>query len=534
MVEFIQLLFPYYQKLTLLQFPHASLFSLGANAINGATTVYANNFGKPKLYWLHSLVLVVITAFGGGTVAPLLIGRPSMIVANDQIIVLCILAWYATQNLGMQKVFTWLPIKLMWTFFLGLFRTHSVVNVVIAATGILTPTIYYPIPLVGPIVVGTALGCLGMFLPFEKGLAPIKNNTPWNLQGALLTASFYHIMVHDKTGFLGVALRSVVGSYDAAAAKTIIATGQILSLELQALFNGDANLFTPVHKLLYLVLQVQGPIVAVPAPVKASVGWNIQVRHRLAGLVDMCRAALVVGAVVCYLRANVPAHSLRAVPQDLLSASTITLPDSGSVVTNLLQQSGEVAQLSDKPLLLTADYWSGALYLSGSRGSALRVGEVLGSCQYLATLRGCTPYLLRLEQTMGAAGSGEHCTATAAADETQSSCQGGHRLAVYQGSSIHSNSSALWALDLPSGDQALLPEGGAGLGDAQLHLSSAGALFLTRAFQLPGATPTTALSVLWTSGDRQRCAADSTAASLKLDNSGKPVILCSDGVAIPL
>lgn len=49
--------------------------------------------GKPPMYWLHSVVLLTVTTFGGGTIAPLLIGRPAVIVANDIAVPACIICW---------------------------------------------------------------------------------------------------------------------------------------------------------------------------------------------------------------------------------------------------------------------------------------------------------------------------------------------------------------------------------------------------------------------------------------------------------
>ena len=49
-----------YRDLVLLKFPHAQVYLLGANAIAGATRVQEANAGKPRLYWLHSFLLVLL------------------------------------------------------------------------------------------------------------------------------------------------------------------------------------------------------------------------------------------------------------------------------------------------------------------------------------------------------------------------------------------------------------------------------------------------------------------------------------------
>ena len=52
---------------------------------------------------------------------------------------------------------------------------------------------YYPCALVGPIVIGTAVGSLGQFFPTDKGLSAISNGLPWPIQGSLMSAVFFHL-----------------------------------------------------------------------------------------------------------------------------------------------------------------------------------------------------------------------------------------------------------------------------------------------------------------------------------------------------
>ena len=57
-------------------------------------------------------------------------------------------------------------------------------------------------------------GGVGMFMPYDKGLQPISDGTPWALQGAFMSAFFYHTVIHDKTGPVGMIVRNVVGNLD--------------------------------------------------------------------------------------------------------------------------------------------------------------------------------------------------------------------------------------------------------------------------------------------------------------------------------
>ena len=148
---------------------------------------------------------------------------------------------YLIHYVGFDKVFNFLPIKVVWSFFVALFRTHAVCNMVALAadtikagkilrflceiinantqhdcgyfrewivkttwlrrklpldvnvngTVFLSPQChvmlwctgpYYPCALVGPIVIGTAVGSLGQFFPPDKGLSALTNGLPWPIQ----------------------------------------------------------------------------------------------------------------------------------------------------------------------------------------------------------------------------------------------------------------------------------------------------------------------------------------------------------------
>ena len=103
--------------------------------------------------------------------------------------------------------------------------------------------------MVGPILAGTLLGGIGVFLPFDKGLKPISDGTPWPMQGSFMSAFFYHTVVHDKSGPIGIMARNIFGSYNESTARLIIGTVWISTSIAQNFFDPAANLFTPFHKV---------------------------------------------------------------------------------------------------------------------------------------------------------------------------------------------------------------------------------------------------------------------------------------------
>ena len=253
-----------------------------ANAATASLRQYQLGKGKPKPYWLQGLAMVIFTAFLGGSVAPLLLGRPTLIASNEFVIPACVIAWYSIHYLGFHYLFALAPIKVLHAIFLALFRTHTVCNTVSLATTILKANNASNVPVVGPIVVGTIQGCLSLFFPLDRGLAIISQGTPWPLQGALITAGYFQFMVNDVEGLGGTLFRGIFGAHSESAVRIQIFTMHLVTLLLQAFISPESNIFTPLHKVLYLVFQVQGPAVMVhPGKAPAEVGWPKQARERL-------------------------------------------------------------------------------------------------------------------------------------------------------------------------------------------------------------------------------------------------------------
>jgi hypothetical protein len=69
----------------------------------------------------------------------------------------------------------------------------------------------YPIPLAGPIIVGTVRGAGGLFFPPDKGLSGLKAGLPFNAQIALVCAALWHLAVNDEF-VLGGMLRGAIST----------------------------------------------------------------------------------------------------------------------------------------------------------------------------------------------------------------------------------------------------------------------------------------------------------------------------------
>lgn len=221
-----------------------------------------------KHYWLHSFVLVLLAGFGGGILTPLFLGRPSMMMVNNLIVLTSALAWYLTHYVdGVQAFLTTVPARMVWGFGHCLFRIFTICNMVNVANSVLSADPYYPVPLVGPIAAGTMTATLGMYLPLNKGLSAIENKTPWPLQGALITAAVYHLVVHDTVGTLGEGLRFILGfnylnlegAERKAAVRSLLAMMWVIMQYGQIFAGPDFNIFQPIYSIAYSILRIENP-----------------------------------------------------------------------------------------------------------------------------------------------------------------------------------------------------------------------------------------------------------------------------------
>ncbi|CAM9740811.1 unnamed protein product, partial [Chrysoparadoxa australica] len=229
-------------------------------AVLGAVKVKKMEKASGKeIFWAQSLVMTFLVGFGGGILAPFLLGKPPVMLVNDLIVPVVFIAWFLVAR-AEPLVFAIMntPVVSQVIYVLGeVFRGNTLCGVVAAANKAIDHGKYYPIPVWGPIVLGTIAGCGGMFLPFDKGLAGIKGGAPWPLQSAFYCAFVYHLGVNDPnvTGFVS----DKIGPYSAETVKTLV-VGFLCTMTLAQSYIGEAfNPFTPVHKVIYTVSGIPDP-----------------------------------------------------------------------------------------------------------------------------------------------------------------------------------------------------------------------------------------------------------------------------------
>ncbi|CAN0227462.1 unnamed protein product [Discosporangium mesarthrocarpum] len=142
-----------------------------------------------------------MVVFGGGILAPLLLGKPPVMLVNDLLVPVVCTAWFLVNRTeGFVFKFLATPGINQTMLVLGeCFRANAMCGVVQIAFKAISPSKYYPIPIWGPVLLGTIGACGGMFLPLDKGLQGLKNGAPWPMQSAFYGSLFFHLTVNDPT-----------------------------------------------------------------------------------------------------------------------------------------------------------------------------------------------------------------------------------------------------------------------------------------------------------------------------------------------
>lgn len=67
------------------------------------------------------------------------------------------------------------------------------------------------------------MAAIGPFIPLDGGLQCISKEVPPVIQGALFSSAFFHFMVNDRDGVVGVFIRSMLGDWGERVVKGVLA-----------------------------------------------------------------------------------------------------------------------------------------------------------------------------------------------------------------------------------------------------------------------------------------------------------------------
>lgn len=148
--------------------------------------------------FLHSFVRSLLLSFGGGSLMPPLVGRPSAWLMLDTMVPLSLLAWLMVNKVPFfRKVYRQPIVQILGFALCEMFRVQTVFLLTGISVKAIGPTMYFDVPVVGPVIAGTLAGCSGLFLPFDKGLsALLQDPLPYNVVTAFLMALTFHVSLN--------------------------------------------------------------------------------------------------------------------------------------------------------------------------------------------------------------------------------------------------------------------------------------------------------------------------------------------------
>ena len=157
---------------------------VGFCAANGLTILKAT----PKINYFHGCALMVLSCFGGSTMAAIMCGQPVAFVCNEALVSCCLATWTVMYLLAdlTTGLLTGNPIgRYLTSCTYEIQRCHVVMNCTKMAAAKLPSALAVPadgrVAIIGPLIAGLLGGCGGGFMPLNKGLDPLAGGVNWRI-----------------------------------------------------------------------------------------------------------------------------------------------------------------------------------------------------------------------------------------------------------------------------------------------------------------------------------------------------------------
>jgi hypothetical protein len=182
---------------------------LGYTYMHGTKVFKAIGENVPFSYKFISMIL---QCTGGGIIVPILINGIPVPLAVDAYPIAIFISFMIHMYFPiLAKVMALSPIfKAAIIVLYETMRTFVVCKLTGAAAAAIAPS-EFAIPVFGPIICGSIGGCGGAFLPFNKGLDPIKESglAP-PMFSAFIAATFYHLFTALATDVIDASKKAKV------------------------------------------------------------------------------------------------------------------------------------------------------------------------------------------------------------------------------------------------------------------------------------------------------------------------------------
>jgi len=154
------------------------------------------------MYWAKALISTALACFGGGFLAPIIVGHCPIPLREETFAWIMVFSWYVTHHIPVVSS-TWHriaqsdPGRVTITICFGIFKTQQIVGGIELATNAIDAEALEPhsrhfwTPAAGPFLCGFLSGCGGAFMPFDKGLLPIELGKNWSVQSSFIATVIY-------------------------------------------------------------------------------------------------------------------------------------------------------------------------------------------------------------------------------------------------------------------------------------------------------------------------------------------------------
>jgi len=190
-------------------------------------------FGKLKGESVpFKFISMIMACTGGGIIVPILINGIPVPLANDAYPIAIATSFALHHYFPILREVLDLSalVKAMFVFLYEAMRASVVVKLTVAAGAKIAPSLF-SFPVFGPIMCGAIAGCGGAFLPFNKGLDPIKGGLLPPMLTALVGATCFHLYINTSLSEGCIDAKKKAHFY---LALFFISTGLVSAMDLSA------------------------------------------------------------------------------------------------------------------------------------------------------------------------------------------------------------------------------------------------------------------------------------------------------------
>jgi hypothetical protein len=158
--------------------------------------------------WFKGAALSILMSYGGGTMVPILLGIPGVLVQNEVAIPAALVAWTVASSSMFDSLArtAWKTSPMLWYASMAamsiayeVFRCQVMMGCAAMAVNTLKPPKSYPVATVGPLLCGMLGGIGGGFMPLSVGLEPITGGLNWRIRSAFFFSVWMRMLLDPTT-----------------------------------------------------------------------------------------------------------------------------------------------------------------------------------------------------------------------------------------------------------------------------------------------------------------------------------------------